>query len=199
MQPERDRLVKASAGIKGPAVNSPKTQPPNANADEAAISSIPLQMIEAWIKGSGEDFAAPFTESADFVAFEGTHLKGRQEIASFHQRIFDTVVKGTRLVEGEVKFVRFLSPQLAVMHAAVRVMLPGQADPSPGRDSIQIFVVTKREEAWRVEAVQNSRKLTLERQLFLDDFDSLPAAGQRQVADLIASLKQAAQSSAFHR
>jgi hypothetical protein len=38
--------------------------------------------------------------------------------------------------------------------------------------------------------MQNSRKLTLERQLFLDDLDSLPATGQRQVTDLIASLKR---------
>ena len=36
----------------------------------------------------------------------------------FHQQAFDTVVKGSRL-EGEVKFVRFLSPQLAVMHSAL--------------------------------------------------------------------------------
>jgi uncharacterized protein (TIGR02246 family) len=69
-----------------------------------------MRMIEAWNKGSGADFAAPFTESADFVAFEGTHWKGRQEITAFHQKLFDTSVKGSRLVEGEVKFVRFLTP-----------------------------------------------------------------------------------------
>jgi hypothetical protein len=39
--------------------------------------------------------------------------------------------------------------------------------------------------------MQNSRNLTLERQFFLDDFDSLPATGQRQGAYLIASLKLA--------
>jgi hypothetical protein len=36
----------------------------------------------------------------------------------------------------------------------------------------------------------NTRKLTLERQFFLDDFDSLSAEAQRQVTDLIAGLKQ---------
>lgn len=171
-------------------MNSPTTQspPPNA-ADEAAIRAIPLQMVDAWNTGSGEAFAAPFTENADFVAFEGTHLQGRREIASFHQQIFDTSVKGSRL-EGEVKFVHFLGPQLAVMHAVARVTLPGGSEPSPSRDSMQIFVVMKRDGEWRVEAVQNSRRLTLERQFFLDGVDSLPAAAQRQVADLVASLKQ---------
>ena len=56
-------------------MNSQKTQPQNTNADEGSISSIPRQMIEAWNKGSGEDFAAPFTEQADFSAFEGTQMK----------------------------------------------------------------------------------------------------------------------------
>lgn len=171
-------------------MNSQTTQSRTANAaDEAAISAIPQQMIDAWNKGSGEAFAAPFTENADFVAFEGTHLKGRQEIASFHQQIFDTSVKGSRL-EGEAKFVRFLSPQLAVMHAVARVTLPGRTEPSPSRDSMQLFVVMKRDGDWRVEGLLNARRWTIERQLFLDDFDSLPAEAQRQVTDLIASLKQ---------
>jgi uncharacterized protein (TIGR02246 family) len=191
MRPKENRLVKASVQTeKETVMNSQKTQPQNGAADETAIRSIPQQMIEAWNKGSGEAFAAPFTEQADFIAFEGTHLKGRQEIASFHKRLFDTAVKGSRLVDGEVKFVRFLNSQMAVMHAAIRVALPGQTEPAPGRDSMQLFVVRKHDGDWRVEAMQNSRKLTLERQLFLDDLDSLPATGQRQVTDLIASLKR---------
>jgi uncharacterized protein (TIGR02246 family) len=81
-------------------------------------------MIDAWNAGAGAAFAVPFTDEADLVAWKGTHLKGRQQIASFTQRIFDTVVKGSRL-EGEVKFVRFLSPVLAMMHSVVRVTLSG--------------------------------------------------------------------------
>ncbi len=45
-------------------------------ADESAIRTFHRQMIDAWNRGSGEDFAAPFSETADFIAFEGTHLKG---------------------------------------------------------------------------------------------------------------------------
>jgi uncharacterized protein (TIGR02246 family) len=82
-------------------------------------------------------------------------------------------VKGTRL-QGDVKFVRFLSPVIAVMHSAVRVTLAGQTAPSPSRDSTQLTVVAKRDREWRSEGLMNARKLTVERQLFLDDIDSLP-------------------------
>ncbi len=59
-------------------------------ADENAIRAIHQRMIDAWNAGDAAAFAAPFTDEANFVAFEGTHLKGRREIASFHQQIFDT-------------------------------------------------------------------------------------------------------------
>jgi predicted 3-demethylubiquinone-9 3-methyltransferase (glyoxalase superfamily) len=35
-------------------------------------------MIEAWNKGSGEAFAAPFTEQADFIAFDFTRSETRE-------------------------------------------------------------------------------------------------------------------------
>lgn len=35
----------------------------------------------------------------------------------------------------------------------------------------------------------NARRLTMERQLFLDDLESLPAKAQRQVSDLVGLLK----------
>lgn len=156
--------------------------------DEKPIRAIHQRMIDAWNTGDGAAFAAPFTEDADFVAFEGTHLKGRQEITSFHQRIFDTVVKGSRLEGGEVKFVHFLGPALAVMHSVVRVTLPGQTKPSPSRDSMQLTVVRKRDGDWRGEALMNARTLAMELQYFLDDLDSLPTEAQRQVSDLVALL-----------
>ena len=146
-------------------------------------------MIDAWNARDAVAFDAPFTDEANFVAFEGTHLKGRREITAFHQQIFDTVVKGTRL-EGEVKFVRFLSAAHAVIYAGIGVTLRGQTEASPSRDSMQLTVVTKRDGEWRSEGLMNARKLTLERQLFLDDIDSLPAEAQRQVTDLVASLKK---------
>jgi uncharacterized protein (TIGR02246 family) len=158
-------------------------------SDEAAIRSIPYQLIKGWNEGSGNGFAAPFTDDADFVAFEGTHLKGRREITSFHQQIFDTIVKGSRL-EGEIKFVRFLSPELAYMHSVVRVTMPGESNPYPGRDSMQLFVVAKHNGEWRVEALQNSRILTTERQSLSDHLDALPVETQHKVVDFVASLKQ---------
>lgn len=158
-------------------------------ADGDAIVAIHQQMIDAWNAGDGASFADVFTEDADFVVFEGAHLKGRREIASFNQRTFDTVMKESRL-QGEVKFVRVLSPVFAVMHSVVRVTLPGNKKASPGRDSMQLTVVGKRDGRWRGEGLMNARRLPTRRQLLLDDIDALPSEAQRQVSDFVASLKR---------
>ena len=102
----------------------------------------------------------------------GTHLRGRREIVAFHRQIFDTVVKGSRL-EGDVKFVHFLGPALAVMHSVVRVTLSGHTQASPSRDSMQFIVVSKRDGEWLGGGLMNARRSTMERLLFLGELDSL--------------------------
>ena len=89
----------------------------------------------------------------------------------------------------DVKFVRFVSPAQAVMHSVVAYALRGQPKAPPSRDSMQLTVVSKRDGEWRAEALMNARRATMERQLFLDDIDSLPAECQHQVSELVATPK----------
>jgi hypothetical protein len=57
-------------------MNSQTTQNQTTSpADETTICAFHQQMIDAWNQSSSEDFAAPFSETADFITFEGTHLK----------------------------------------------------------------------------------------------------------------------------
>jgi uncharacterized protein (TIGR02246 family) len=125
-------------------------------ADETAVRALYEQLINGWNDGSGEAFAAPFTEDGDLIGFDGTHLKGRQKIAPFHQRLFGTYLKGTRLV-GRVKSVRFLGPDVALLHALGGTVRGGKSAPSPRRDSIQTLVAVRRDGEWRFAAFQNTQ------------------------------------------
>jgi uncharacterized protein (TIGR02246 family) len=157
-------------------------------SDEAWLPALPQRLIAAWNSGNGAAFAAPFSEQADFIAFEGTHLRGRAAIAAFHQQVFDDVVKGSRL-SGRPRFVRFLRPDVAVLHSVVSVTLPGAAGPTPSRESMQLFVGVKTDGEWRAEALLNARQLTMEQQRFADDFEALSPQQRQQVRDLVESLK----------
>jgi uncharacterized protein (TIGR02246 family) len=125
-------------------------------ADEAAVRALYQELMDGWNRGSGEDFAAAFTDDGDLVAFDGTHFKGRKEIAPFHQELFEKWLKGSRLV-GKVKDVRFLSPDVALVHAVGSTVMRGKSEPSPERDSIQTLVAVRQDGEWRLAAFQNTR------------------------------------------
>jgi uncharacterized protein (TIGR02246 family) len=67
--------------------------------------------MDGWNHGTGAAFADPLAADVDFVAFDGTYFKGRDAIVAFHDPLFKTHLRGSRLV-GEVTTVRFLSPGL---------------------------------------------------------------------------------------
>jgi uncharacterized protein (TIGR02246 family) len=126
------------------------------STDETAIRDLYQQLLDAWGRGDGQAYAAQFTEDADYVAFEGSHTKGRQEIALSHQQLFDRWLKGTRLT-GQIESIRFLSPDVCLVHATGGTLFPGETKPRLSRDSIQTLVATKRNDIWRFTAFHNNR------------------------------------------
>jgi hypothetical protein len=56
------------------------------------------------------------------------------------------------------KDVRFLSPDVALIHAVGGTVMRGKSEPSPDRDSIQTLVAVRQEgDLWRLAAFQNTR------------------------------------------
>jgi uncharacterized protein (TIGR02246 family) len=126
------------------------------SSDAAAVRALYAQLMDGWNAGSGEAFAAPFADKCDFVAFDGTRFSGREAIARFHEPLFKTHLKGTRLA-GDVTDVRWLSPTVALMHARGGTIPRGRTRPAPERDSVQTLVAARVDGAWRLVAFQNTR------------------------------------------
>jgi uncharacterized protein (TIGR02246 family) len=124
--------------------------------DERAVRHLYDELIEGWNEGSGSRFAAAFAEDGDLIAFDGTALKGRQQIETFQQVLFDKWVKGTRLT-GEVTDLRFLNRDTALLHAIGGTIKRNKTKPARARDSIQTLVATRTVDGWRLAAFQNTR------------------------------------------
>jgi uncharacterized protein (TIGR02246 family) len=79
-------------------------------------------------------------------------------IASFHQHLFDTFVKGSRLI-GKVRGIRFLTPDVAIMHSVGGTIMAGQSDIESERNSVHTIVTKKGDtnSQWRIIAFQNTR------------------------------------------
>jgi uncharacterized protein (TIGR02246 family) len=166
------------------AEKSSKATASNAAKDEKAVRSLFEQLITGWNKGSGDAFAAPFGKDAVFVAFDGTRYESRDEIATTHQKLFDTTLKGSR-ISGDVKSVRFIGEDVAVLRGEAQGVFPGGTEIAPSRNSMQVIVAVREAGRWRIKEFQNARKLTMETQLLLDDIYSLPKAAQHQVFDFV--------------
>ena len=125
----------------------------NHAADEAAIRENVKQMETGWNTKSGAAFAKPFAEDADYVVINGMYIKGRSIIETAHQRIFDTIYKDTT-VTLSVKQIRFLRPDVAVVHVNARRNGPTKELQSEGMLTV---IMTKEKDGWTIAAFQNTQ------------------------------------------
>jgi uncharacterized protein (TIGR02246 family) len=125
-------------------------------ADERAIRALHRRVLDAWDAGDGEAFAAPFSEDALFIGFDGSLMRGRGQIAATHQEVFDRWMKGTRLVE-EWTEIRFLGPDVAIVHTLGGTVMRGKSEPTPERDSVQTLVAVREARGWSFVSFQNTR------------------------------------------
>jgi uncharacterized protein (TIGR02246 family) len=115
------------------------------------------QIATAWKAGKSEPFAAQFTDSADYVVFDGTHLHGRAAIAQSHQALFDGLLRGSELVESDLTDFRLLTPTVALLHSMGAVRMRWQKKAPQGRRSIQTMVAVQEGGSWKFAAFQNTR------------------------------------------
>ncbi len=125
-------------------------------ADEEAIRDLFTRLLDDWGRGDGNAYGSQFTEDADYVAFDGSRTTGRGGIAASHQQLFDKYLRGTRLT-GRIESVKFLGPDVALVHATGGTVMRGKSRPSPERDSIQTLVAVRHGDEWRFAAFHNSR------------------------------------------
>ncbi|MFF3489652.1 SgcJ/EcaC family oxidoreductase [Streptomyces sp. NPDC002701] len=133
-----------------------------------AMSAIPARMNEGWNRGDATAFVADFADDAELVDFEGTIHKGREAVIAFNQPLFDTVLKGSRLVRGEVPFARIVRPGWGVVHHRVAMVMPGEEEPPSSRRFMQLLALVWQNDRWEVAALQNARLISLETAITLD-------------------------------
>ena len=125
-------------------------------ADGRAIRELFEGLLDDWARGDGEAYGSRFTGDADYVAFDGSHTRGRDEISSSHQQLFDKFLKGSRLT-GRIESITFPGPGVALLHATGGTIVRGRTEPSPERHSVQTLVAVREGDGWRFAAFHNTR------------------------------------------
>jgi uncharacterized protein (TIGR02246 family) len=95
------------------------------SADALAVHSLLQRLNEAWAQGDADAFGAVFAEDADYVVFDGTHLKGRAAIVGAHRPLFQGFMRGSRL-GGDPPTMRFVTPDVALIHSKGAILFARQ-------------------------------------------------------------------------
>ncbi|MEZ0364659.1 SgcJ/EcaC family oxidoreductase [Mycobacterium sp. pUA109] len=121
-------------------------------ADEDAIHVLINRQVKGWAAGDSAAYASVFTANADYVTFLGAHHQGRDAIAASYAPLFKRFLKGSRL-DVEVTQLRFLTPDVAVIHAKAAVV-KGKRRPRNYR--VNTTVAVRTEDGWRFSSSQNT-------------------------------------------
>ena len=123
-------------------------------ADEAEIRAVMKRLNEAW--GDADAFAAVFTEDAEYITFDGSMVKGRTAIAESHRPLFEGFMRGSHLA-GEPPTIRFLTPDVALVHGKGAVIQKHQKKAARRAISTQTNVLIRQDGRWQIAAFHNTR------------------------------------------
>jgi uncharacterized protein (TIGR02246 family) len=129
-------------------------------ADEAAVRTIPQAFAAAWAKHDGQQLAAIMAEDVDFVDVAGDWLQGRADFALYHSRLLSARFRDSTLTPLEIS-VRFLHPDLAVLHWSWRVEGDRNFDQTPRNPRYGLFtmIVVRTGRQWLVAVAQNTNRI----------------------------------------
>jgi uncharacterized protein (TIGR02246 family) len=151
--------------------------------DDTQIRNLFDDMLAAWTEGDAHGYGECFTEDSDYVAYDGTRAEGRQHIVDAHDKLFRGVLAGSALV-GRVESIRYLSHDLAVVHATGSVLMPWRSSLPKRRLSRQTLVAVRGVDGWRIAALHNGRI----RPITVPEPDSFPSKASRAMSRLARAL-----------
>ncbi len=128
--------------------------------DEAAVRNIPQAFAAAWAKHDGQQLARIMSENVDFVDVAGDWLRGRGDFALYHSRLLSVRFRDSTLTPLEIS-VRFLRPDLAVLHWSWRIEGDRNFDLTPRKPRFGLFtmIVAKTRGEWLVTVAQNTNRI----------------------------------------
>jgi uncharacterized protein (TIGR02246 family) len=153
------------------------------DVDDHAISALFDRLMQAWTDNDAVAYADCFTEDSDYVSYDGTRAIGRIPMQEAHDRLFSGVLAGSALVGG-VESIRYVSPDVAVVHGTASVLMPWRSTLPKRRLSRQTLVAVRTRSGWRFTALHNGRV----RPVAIPAPDSVPSRLAQALGKLARSL-----------
>jgi uncharacterized protein (TIGR02246 family) len=132
--------------------------------DEEAIRELLDRQVTGWDAGDAAAYASVFTPDAGYVTFLGSHYRGRDVIAASYVPLFTTLLKGSRL-HTEITQLRFLTPDVALIHAKAAVVKSGRRR-TRRNARVNTTIAVRTDGRWLLASSQNTTHCRFAEKLF---------------------------------
>jgi uncharacterized protein (TIGR02246 family) len=122
-------------------------------ANDGAVRAVLDRIYAAWAANDADAFVAPYADDAT-ATLPGAYLPGKEAIRATMVAVFAGPLKGST-ASYEVQSIRFPGPEVAIVTSKGATLLAGEAEPAAGNRSLETWVLSARDGAWRVEAFHN--------------------------------------------
>jgi uncharacterized protein (TIGR02246 family) len=126
------------------------------------LAEIPGRMCEAWNRGDAAAFFTDFADDGVLIEFFGSVTRGREVLVEGQAPAFDTVLKGSRLLDSTVDLAELVAPGVGVVHHRATLLFAGQTEPVPSSYLMQLYVAHWRDDRWQIVTLHNARVVSFE-------------------------------------
>ena len=88
--------------------------------DDQELKVLFQRMCQAWTDGDAAAYGACFTDDCDYVSFDGTRARGREQVIESHDKLFRGVLFGSALVGAVATAQATPDPQYRGCHTGSR-------------------------------------------------------------------------------
>jgi uncharacterized protein (TIGR02246 family) len=139
------------------------TAPSSAPDDQTAADLEAIEEVIATIQRTQraelvDEFVSLFRDDAIWTTAHGLLLSGRDEIATFTQKVLPGAMKEMTGSTFEIVQVLFIRPDVAAVKVRQRY-LTASGEPTAEGDGTPLFVMAKEDGVWLLTACQNTKVL----------------------------------------
>ncbi|QEH34101.1 SnoaL-like domain protein [Aquisphaera giovannonii] len=121
---------------------------------EVEVRALFASLLDAWNRRDARAFAAHFRPDGEAIGFDGTAMKGPDQIVASIEPIFAHHL--TARYVPIVRSVQSLGDHVAILRAVAGMVPPGQTDIHPAVNAVQSLVATSEGGGWRIALFQNT-------------------------------------------
>jgi uncharacterized protein (TIGR02246 family) len=120
------------------------------------IEGLLTRLSAAWACGDGKAYGDLFCENAQYVEAPGRRVHGRAAIAQSHQKIFDSVLKNTRVASATPPVIRQIAPDVILVEQSGSVIFAGEDETKVPPNGLITLVIKRYDDGWRIVSFQNT-------------------------------------------